>query len=62
MILSQATMIQSVFLANVYLFKMNNKNTRRRYEISQQGKHQKDVIDVVLLFLLLTWNIFHTFS
>ena len=31
------------------MFKVNNKNTR-------------NVIDVVLVFLLLTLNIFHTFS
>ena len=28
---------------------------------SQQKRHQKDVTDVVLVFLLLTPNIFHTF-
>ena len=31
------------------MFKVNNK------------KHQDDVIDVILVFLLLTLNIFHTF-
>ena len=35
--------------ANIYLFKVSNK------------KHQNGVIDVVLVFLLLTLNIFHTF-
>ena len=37
--------------ANVYLFKINNRNTRK-----------SDVIDVVLVSLLLTLNIFRTFS
>ena len=37
--------------ANIYLFEVNNRNTRKRCG--------NDVIDVV--FLLLTLNIFHTF-
>ena len=32
-----------------------------KYVQSQQLKHQNAVIDVVLVFLLLTLNIFHTF-
>ena len=32
-----------------------------KYVQSQQLKHQNAVIDVVLIFLLLTLNIFHTF-
>ena len=42
------------FLANSYLFKVNYRNTRKSCEIC-------DVSDVVLVFLLLTLNIFHTF-
>ena len=34
--------------ANIYSVKIGNRNTR-------------NVIDVVLVFLLLTWNMFHTF-
>ena len=49
--------------ANIYLFKFNNENTRKRCEICWKStrKHQNDVNDVVLVFLLLTLNIFHTF-
>ena len=32
-----------------------------KYVQSQQYKHQNDATDVVLVFLLLTLNIFHTF-
>ena len=32
-----------------------------KYVQSQQEKHQNDVNDVFLVFLLLTSNIFHTF-
>ena len=49
--------------ANIYLFKLNNRNTRKRCEICSKLtiKTPDDVIDVVLVFLLLTLNIFHTF-
>ena len=49
--------------ANNHLIKVNNKNTRRRYEICSKLtiKNQNDVNDVALVFLLLTVNIFHTF-
>ena len=40
----------SIDPANIYLFKFNNKKTRKRCEI-----------DVFLVFLLLSLNIFHTF-
>ena len=51
------------FSENIYLFKVNNRNTRKRCETCSQLtiKHQNDVFDVVLVFLLLTLNIFHTF-
>ena len=42
--------------ANIYLFKVNNRNTRKRSEICSNTKHQNDV---VLVFLLLTSNICH---
>ena len=32
-----------------------------KYVQSPQWKHQNDVIDAVLVFLLLTLNIFHVF-
>ena len=36
------------------MFTVRNRNTRLT-------RHQNSVIDVVLVFLLLTWNIIHTF-
>ena len=49
--------------ANIYLFKFNNRNTRKRGEIFSKLtiKKPEDVNDVVLVFLLLTLKIFHTF-
>ena len=41
----------------IYLFKVTNKNTSKRCQICSKFK----VIDVFLLFLSLTLNIFHTF-
>ena len=43
------------FPANIYFFKVNNRNPRKRCEICSKLtlKHQNDVSDVVLLFLLL---------
>ena len=47
---------------NIYLFKVNNTNTRTRLEIcSKLKRHQNDIDDIVLVFLLLTVNIYHTF-
>ena len=42
--------------ANIYLFKVNNRRIRERCEICSKLtiKHQNDVNDVVLVFLLLT--------
>ena len=49
----------------IYLLKANNRNNRKRCEICSKftvkKKQQKNVIDVALVFLLLTLNIFHTF-
>ena len=42
----------SINLASIYLLKVNNINTRTRFTC---------LPDVVLMFLLLTLNIFHTF-
>ena len=51
------------FQANIYWFKFNNRNTRKRFEICSKltTKTQERRHDVVLVFLLLTLNIFHTF-
>ena len=46
---------------DIYLFKVNNRNTRTRCEYVQiKQRHQNDAIGVVLVSLLLTFNIFHT--
>ena len=44
----------------MYLFKVNNKSTRKRCEICSRLTIN-DVVDLVLVFLLLTLNIFHNF-
>ena len=58
--------LQSLCLANIFLFKVNNRNTRKRCEICSKltikTPERRDVTGVVLVFLLLTLNIFHTFS
>ena len=50
---------------NIYLFKDNNGNTRKRCEICSKliikAYEQRHWRDVVLLSLLLTLNIYHTF-
>ena len=47
--------------ANIYLFQVNNKNTKKIFSKStKQLKHQNDVNDFVLVSLLLTLNLFHT--
>ena len=45
--------------AIIYWLKFNNRNTRDVCEICSGVKYV--LIDVVLVFLLLTLNIFHTF-
>ena len=49
--------------ANIYLLKVNNRNSRKRREICSKLtiKTPERRHDVVLVFLLLTLNIFHTF-
>ena len=57
--------LSDVLAANIYLFKVNNRNIRKNCEVCSKlaiQKHQNDAIDFVLVFLLLTLNIFHTFS
>ena len=54
-----ASTITSIFPADYYLFKVNNRNTTRRCEIYSKLT-TKMTIDVVLVSLLLTLNIFHT--
>ena len=51
-----------LYQANIYLFKVNNKNTIKRCEICSKLaiKTPGDITDIVLVFLLLTLNIFHT--
>ena len=55
--------LYQTFPANIYVLKVNNRNTRKRCEICSKLtiKTPENVIDVVLLFLLLTWNMFRTF-
>ena len=49
--------------ANIYLFKILNRNTTKRCEICSKltFKTPERRLDVVLLFLLLALNIFYTF-
>ena len=49
--------------ANIYLFKVNNRTTRKRCEICSKSKtkQQNDVTDIFLMFLLLTLNLFLVF-
>ena len=51
------------FQANIYLFKVAVERQEKgiKYVQSEQLKNQNDVNDIVLLLLLLTLNIFHTF-
>ena len=48
---------------NIYLFRFNNRNTKKRWEIRSELsiRHQNDVIDVAIVFLLLSWNLFYIF-
>ena len=48
--------------ANMYLFKVNTRSNRKRFEIYSNLTTKTPVNDVVLLFLLLTLNMFYTFS
>ena len=50
------------FAANKYMFKVNNRNTKKWCEIcSKLTIKTPDVNDIVLVSLILTLNIFHTF-
>ena len=59
-----------LFPTGIYLLKVNNRNTRARFEICTKltiktperchSRRSDDVIYVVLVYLLLTLNIFHT--
>ena len=52
---------------NIYLLKVNDRDTRKKCEICSKltiktvEQRQTTSVDVVLVFLLLTLNIFHTF-
>ena len=52
-----------IFPASIYLFKVNNRNTRKRCEMCSKltRKTLEYVSDIVVMFLLLTLYIFHTF-
>ena len=54
---------RSIKPANIYLLKSNNRNTRIRCEVCSKltVNEPERRNDVVLVFLLLTSNIFHTF-
>ena len=47
------------YLANICMFKVTNRNTRKRREICSKPtiKHKNDVNDIVLVLLLLILNI-----
>ena len=49
--------------ASKYMLRFSNRNTRNRFEICSKLtiKHQNDVNDIVLVFLLLTLNTFRFF-
>ena len=49
--------------ANIYFFKVNNRNTRKSWEVCSELtiRKQKDVIDVIVVFLLLILNMFYIF-
>ena len=55
--------------AGIYLLKVNNRNTRKKvwnmFKVNNKDTkttpHQNDANGVVLVSLLLTLNIFHTF-
>ena len=49
--------IQQINPANIYLFKANNRNTRKRCEICSKLTIKTSE---QLVFLLLTLNVFHT--
>ena len=62
--LSRWFQISTYNSANIYLFKVNNRNTRKRHEISSKLTIRKPEQRQwrLLIFLLLTLNIFTTFS
>ena len=60
-VLTTTLLATSCYPANTYLFKVNNRNTTKRCEISSKLTINVDVIDVILVFLLLILNIFRTF-
>ena len=48
--------------ANIYLFKVNNRNTKKRCELcSKLTMNTLERLHVILVFLLLTLNIFTPF-
>ena len=64
-IIALNTTKNEIYTDKIYLFKVNNRKTRKGHEICSNittKKKQSDVNDVTLVFLLLTSNIFYTFS
>ena len=63
-----ATGIRVKVSEGIYLLKVNNRNTRTRCKICSKltikspKRHQNDAIGLVLVCLLLTLNILHTYS
>ena len=54
----------TAYPTNKYMLKVSHRNTRKRCEIyfKVNNKNNQDgVIDIVLVYLLLTLNIFHIF-
>ena len=48
--------------AKKHMLKVNNINSRKIIFSANKKRHDKYIIDVVLVLLLLTMNILHTFS
>ena len=52
-----------IYIASIYLVKVNNRTDTKRYEIYSKLtiKNQNDIIVVILASLLLTLDKFHIF-
>ena len=61
-----ASTITSIFPADYYLFKVNNRNTTTRCEICSKltikKPERRHSVNVILVSLLLTLNIFNTLT
>ena len=58
------TLFVTVFPASIYLFRVNNRNNRRRCKICSKltikTLERRQFSDIIVVFLLLTLNIFLT--